>query len=65
MTGDDSADTETPGYDRVKVERWIADNVDSVAGPFVWDRLEGGHSNLTFLLTGSDGRRAVTSSSAR
>lgn len=52
-------DNETPGYDRVAVERWLAENIDALAGPFGWERLEGGHSNLTFRLTGSDGGRGV------
>jgi len=50
---------ETPGYDRPKVEAWIAENVTAVTPPLSWERLEGGHSNLTFVLTGVDGRRAV------
>ena len=57
MTGAD--DTETPGYDRPAVEAWIEANVPRLAGPFRWERLEGGHSNLTFRLTDGTGQRAV------
>lgn len=53
------SDRETPGYDRPAVEEWIERNVDGLVGPFRWERLEGGHSNLTFLIADSAGRRAV------
>jgi len=51
--------TETPGYDRPKVEAWIKDNVSAFTLPVDWERLEGGHSNLTFVLTDAEGRRLV------
>lgn len=52
--------TESPeGYDVQAVESWIRDHVDSLAPPFEWIRLEGGHSNLTFKLIDSQGREAV------
>lgn len=50
---------ETPGYDRPAVEAWIADNVEDLTPPFVWQQLEGGHSNLTYLLVDHNGERAV------
>ncbi|MFV0257165.1 MAG: phosphotransferase family protein [Acidimicrobiales bacterium] len=50
---------ETPGYDRPAVEAWIAEHVEVIAPPLTWERLEGGHSNLTFVLTDPEGRRAV------
>ncbi len=53
------SDVDTPGYDRPAVEAWIARSIDGLRGPFRWERLEGGHSNLTFLLTDIVGRRAV------
>jgi aminoglycoside phosphotransferase (APT) family kinase protein len=53
------ADGETPGYDRPAVEAWIDANIASLGGPLVWERLEGGHSNLTFRLTDGSGRTAV------
>ncbi len=54
-----NADAETPGYDRPAVEDWIAANVEGLTPPLTWAQLEGGHSNLTFVLTDGDGRRAV------
>ncbi|MEM7274319.1 MAG: phosphotransferase family protein [Actinomycetota bacterium] len=56
---DGTAETETPGYDRPAVEAWIVANIDGLTGPFSWTRLEGGHSNLTFLLIDGVGRRVV------
>ena len=50
---------ETPGYDRDPVEDWVGANVARLEPPFVWERLEGGHSNLTYALTDVRGRRAV------
>lgn len=48
-----------PGYDVTAVESWIANHVDGLTPPFQWTRLEGGHSNLTYALVDTDGRRAV------
>ncbi len=48
-----------PGYDVAAVEGWIAANTDGLTPPFTWTRLEGGHSNLTYALTDTEGRRAV------
>lgn len=50
---------DTPGYDRPAVEAWIESNLDGLVGPFRWSRLEGGHSNLTFLLRDGRDRTAV------
>ena len=55
----DAPTTDTPGYDRPAVETWISANVAGLAPPFEWTQLEGGHSNLTYALTDSAGRRAV------
>ncbi len=48
-----------PGYDVEAVEAWIEANVDGLAPPFEWTQLEGGHSNLTYALVDTEGRRAV------
>ena len=48
-----------PGYETPAVEAWIAANVTGLAPPLAWTRLEGGHSNLTYLLEDGQGRRAV------
>ena len=48
-----------PGYDTVAVQAWIEAHVTDLEPPFTWTRLEGGHSNLTYLLQDARGRRAV------
>ena len=48
-----------PGYDRPAVEAWIAVHAPGLSPPLAWTRLEGGHSNLTYLLEDCEGRRAV------
>lgn len=48
-----------PGYDVAAVEAWISANVEGLTPPFEWTRLEGGHSNLTYALVDTEGRRAV------
>lgn len=50
---------ETPGYDREAVEEWIASSVSELSPPFQWHKLEGGHSNLTYLLSNSESQTAV------
>ncbi len=49
----------TPGFDVARVEAWIQDHISSLAPPFSWTRLTGGHSNLTFALVDQEGIRAV------
>lgn len=57
--GAEPTDVDTPGYDRPSVEAWIEATIDGLVSPFRWTRLEGGHSNLTFLLVDGNGRRVV------
>ncbi len=48
------------GYDVAAVEAWVGEHVDSLEPPFVWTRLEGGHSNLTYQIdSANSGRSAV------
>ena len=47
------------GYDIPAVEAWIAANTEGLTPPFEWTRLEGGHSNLTYLLEDASGNKAV------
>ena len=55
----DVAQHETPvGFDTTRVEPWLADNT-RVVPPCAWTRLTGGHSNLTYLLTDSEGSEYV------
>ncbi len=49
----------TQGYDIPAVEAWIEANVASLQPPFDWQKLEGGHSNLTYRLTDANGKLAV------
>jgi len=48
-----------PGYDTVAVQQWISAHVRDLEPPLTWIRLEGGHSNLTYLLGDAKGRGAV------
>lgn len=47
------------GYDVPAVEQWVRDNVPGLSPPFTWTRLEGGHSNLTYQITDTNGKDAV------
>lgn len=47
------------GYNVNNVEAWIAEHVPGLAPPLNWLRLQGGHSNLTYKITDSEGREAV------
>ena len=46
------------GIDIDRVSRWLTDHVAGAAAPFEFTLITGGRSNLTFLVTGADGRRA-------
>ncbi len=56
---DAQAPAAPPGYDRVAVEHWIARHIPELVAPLRWTKLEGGHSNLTYLLQDDRGQRAV------
>jgi aminoglycoside phosphotransferase (APT) family kinase protein len=47
------------GIDVPKVSQWLEQHVAGAAGPFTFEVIAGGHSNLTFAVTGADGRRFV------
>jgi aminoglycoside phosphotransferase (APT) family kinase protein len=47
------------GIDREPVTRWLLEHIDGAEGPFTFDLIAGGRSNLTFMVTGSDGTRYV------
>lgn len=47
------------GYDISAVEQWILRHVAGLTPPFEWMQLQGGHSNLTCLITDQKGTRAV------
>ena len=48
-----------PGLDIRKVTAWLEANVAGAVGPFTFDVIAGGHSNLTFKVTGSNGQQFV------
>jgi aminoglycoside phosphotransferase (APT) family kinase protein len=52
-------DVDVPGVDVARVSEWLEGNVVGARGPFRFDLIAGGHSNLTFRVTGSDGERFV------
>lgn len=41
-------DTVSAAIDAAKVSRWLEQNVDGAVGPFTFEFIAGGHSNLTF-----------------
>lgn len=47
------------GIHRQRVSDWITTHVSEVSAPFTFDIIAGGHSNLTFCVTDSRGRRMV------
>ena len=47
------------GVDVGAVTTWLADRVETVAGPLSFDPIEGGRSNLTYRVTDQDGRRWI------
>lgn len=60
MSSTDTSSSPAPvGYDVPRVEAWIAEHIPSLRAPLRWTRLEGGHSNLTYLLEDAAGQRAV------
>ncbi len=54
-----SSETDPVGYDVEAVNAWVRHNVADLAPPFTWTRLEGGHSNLTYLIVDTAGTEAV------
>ncbi len=47
------------GVDVPAVSNWLQAHVAGAVAPFAFDIIAGGHSNLTFKVTGADGRRFV------
>jgi aminoglycoside phosphotransferase (APT) family kinase protein len=49
--------SESPeGIDVARVGDWLEANVAGASGPFTYERIAGGRSNLTYRVTDSDGR---------
>jgi aminoglycoside phosphotransferase (APT) family kinase protein len=47
------------GIDHEPVSAWLAEHVEGATAPFEFSPITGGHSNLTYLVTGADGGRLV------
>src|SRR5215207_2503897 len=54
-----AATPHVPGVRVPAVTAWLESNVAGAVGPFRFDVIAGGHSNLTFLVTATDGVRYV------
>lgn len=52
-------DDAVPGLQVSRVAEWLESNVIGATGPFRWDVIAGGHSNLTYRVRSSDGTRYV------
>lgn len=62
MSDNKSSDTGTgpiPGYNIPAVEAWIGIHITAIKPPLKWTKLEGGHSNLTYLIEDAQNRQAV------
>jgi aminoglycoside phosphotransferase (APT) family kinase protein len=46
------------GFDVATIEPWLS-TVTQLAPPLTWSRLEGGHSNLTYVIADTRGRELV------
>ena len=47
------------GYQVAAVEQWVRENIAALTPPFKWIKLEGGHSNLTYLIEDQNAKKAV------
>jgi len=57
-TGTANGTSEAPeGIDQARVEAWFAEHVPSARPPLTFERISGGHSNLTYGVRDSAGRR--------
>jgi aminoglycoside phosphotransferase (APT) family kinase protein len=50
---------DVPGIDVEPVTQWLEANVTGARGPFTFDTIAGGHSNLTYRVEGADGSAFV------
>ena len=58
-TATDLAPTDPVGIDVAAVAPWLEANVAGARGPFRFDLIAGGHSNLTYRVVGADGHPLV------
>ena len=54
-----SDSSEVRGVDQVTVSAWLIGHVEGVVAPFSFSLIAGGRSNLTYKVTGADGRQFV------
>ncbi len=57
-TGTEGHGSEVVGFDVTTIDDWLPTAAD-VTPPITWERLPGGHSNLTYLLRDAAGRELV------
>lgn len=50
---------DVPGINAAPVTQWLEANVAGARGPFTFEVIAGGHSNLTYRVVGSDGAAFV------
>lgn len=50
---------DVPGIDIGPVSEWLSAHVEGSVGPYSFDVIAGGHSNLTYKVTDATGRRLV------
>jgi aminoglycoside phosphotransferase (APT) family kinase protein len=55
----DASAGEVRGIDAGPVSGWLAEHVEGAVAPFEFSLITGGHSNLTYLVTGADGASFV------
>ena len=48
-----------PGIDSEPVTAWLDENIEEIEGPYDFSLIEGGRSNLTYMVTDRHGRRFV------
>lgn len=51
--------SDVPGINTLRVTEWLEANVAAAKGPFGFEVIAGGHSNLTYRVTGADGASFV------
>jgi len=51
--------TDAAGIRAAPVSSWLTEHVADAAAPFAFELIAGGHSNLTYRVTGADGRQLV------
>jgi aminoglycoside phosphotransferase (APT) family kinase protein len=54
-----SGSSEVLGIDIGPVSAWLTEHVEGAVAPFTFSLIAGGRSNLTYMVTGADGRRFV------